>query len=205
MGSYVTAMAGSQLLPEEDTHVYRDFRTLEWSFTLIFTVELILNVVAHWFLPFWKDAWNCFDFVVVGVSLLGLAIPTLPAIGVLRLMRIFKMVRLFKRAKSLRILISALMSSIVPVLNSFAILLLVTSVYAVVATDLFHTKSEYFVDFMSSMFTLFQMATGDSWSSVITRGLLTEYQGSVKGSVVLFFVSYVLVVGTRKQKSVPCT
>ena len=48
-----------------------------------------------------------------------------------------KMVRLFRQATSLRILINALSSSVVPVLYSFLILLLVASVYAVIASDLF--------------------------------------------------------------------
>ena len=41
-------------------------------------------------------------------------------------------------------------------------LLLVSSVYAIVATDLFKSHDDYFLDFGSSLFTLFQIATGDS-------------------------------------------
>jgi hypothetical protein len=48
-----------------------------------------------------------------------------------------KMVRLFRQATSLRILINALSSSVVPVTMSFLILLLLASVYAVIASDLF--------------------------------------------------------------------
>ena len=44
----------------------------------------------------------------------------------LRLVRVFKMVRLFKRLTALRVLINALSASIVPVLYSFTILILVT-------------------------------------------------------------------------------
>jgi len=58
----------------------------------------------------------------------------LPAVNALRLVRVFKMVRLFRKLTSLRILINALASSVVPVLYSFSILVLVISVYAILAT-----------------------------------------------------------------------
>ena len=68
---------------------------------------------------------------------------------------------------------------------------------AVVATDLFRDRSEFFFDFSQSLYSLFQIATGDAWSSQIVRPLMDEYDsGSVyKGWTALFFVSYVLVVG----------
>lgn len=65
---------------------------------------------------------------------------TLPAVNVLRLIRVFKMVRLFRKLTALRILINALSSSIVPVLYSFTILILVTSLYAIISTEMFASK-----------------------------------------------------------------
>ena len=58
----------------------------------------------------------------------------------------------------------------------------------------------------SSLFTLFQVATGDGWASIVTRGLLAlarlrpDDGGAAAlpysvGFVMAFFVSYVLVVG----------
>ena len=89
-----------------------------------------------------------------------------------------KLVRLFRKLKKLRMLINALASSIVPVLNAFAILLLITTVYAVVATDLYRESDPvHFANFSESLFSLFQMATGDSWGSIITRGLMTDERG----------------------------
>ena len=86
--------------------------------------------------------------------------------------RVFKMVRLFKAVRSLgslRILMNALAASIVPVSNAFGLLMIVTSIYAILATDFFASdQPEYFGSFALSLFTLFQMATGDSWSSQVT-------------------------------------
>ena len=127
----------------------------------------------------------------------GLGVDSLPAIAVLRLVRVFKMVRLFTKARSLRMLINALVSSLLPVLNAFAILFLVSSIYAVVATDLYRSRSEFFTDFANSLYSLFQIATGDAWSSQIVRPLLDEFSENKaeKTLTALFFVSYVMIVG----------
>ena len=118
----------------------------------------------------------------------------MPAITVLRLVRVFKMVRLFTKARSLRMLINALVSSLLPVLNAFAMIFLVSSIYAVVATDLYRSRSEFFTDFANSLYSLFQIATGDAWSSQIVRPLLDEFSENKaeKTLTALFFVSYVM-------------
>jgi hypothetical protein len=51
-------------------------------------------------------------------------------------------VRLFRKLTSLRILIIALTTSIIPVMYAFMILLLISTMYAVVATDLFRCEEE---------------------------------------------------------------
>ena len=49
-----------------------------------------------------------------------------------------------------------------PVLYSFVILMLVTSLYAIIATEMFWTVDfDHFGNFTRSLFTLFQMSTGD--------------------------------------------
>ena len=196
LASYVSALWRSQMLPAEDSSAARNFLVAEWIFTMLFLGELIINIAAHWFVKFFRDAWNLYDLIVVVISVVGLGLSDVPAINVLRVMRVFKILRLFRRLQSLRILITALVDSVIPVMNSMVILLLFTSMYAVVATDLFHEYSdEFFGTFGASLFTLFQVATGDAWSSIVTRTLLVEFESFQRGWVVLFFVSYVLLVG----------
>jgi len=50
---------------------------------------------------------------------------------------------------SLRILINALSSALLPVLNAFLLLTLVSSVFAVLATALFGEHDDMFMDFLS--------------------------------------------------------
>jgi len=152
LASYVSAIYRSQTLPAEGSSTAFNLYVLECIFTMLFLGELIINMVAHWFVKFFCDAWNLYDLIVVLMSLLGLGLSDLPAINVLRLLRVFKILRLFQRLQSLRILITALVDSMIPVLNSMVILLLFTTMYAVVATDLFHTYSdEFFGTFGASL------------------------------------------------------
>ena len=196
MASYATAIAASQMLPEKGSAEANTFYILEVVFTIIFAAELLVNAFGSWFWDFITDGWSVFDAIVVAISIAGLIQTSLPAVNVLRLVRVFKMVRLFQQLQSLRILINALTRSIIPVMNAFAILLLVSSIYAVVATDLFSVDADNFGNFFRSLYTLFQVASGDSWSSVVTRGLMARQEDAVQeGLIALFFVSYVLIVG----------
>jgi hypothetical protein len=46
-------------------------------------VELVINIIATFFIEFVSDAWNWFDFVVVLVSLLSLGMENLPGAQVI--------------------------------------------------------------------------------------------------------------------------
>ena len=93
----------------------------------------------------------------------------MPAVNVLRLIRVFKMVRLFRKLTALRVLINALSSSVVPVLYSFVILILISSIYSVLATDLFRPQGEYNSE-TSFMFSTFSSTAS---SSPLTAGPMT--------------------------------
>ena len=149
-------------------------KVFEIIFTIIFTIELGINLFGNWFRPFFADPWNGFDLFVVLISILGLSSEDFPGLGSLRLLRVFKLVRLVKQhCPALHVLLLALATSTVPVLYSFVILLVVQSIYAIVCTQFFADEhDEFFGTFTRSLFSLFQMATGDSWSSVIVRTLM---------------------------------
>ena len=92
LASYITAMTGAQLLPEDGTREASYFFTLEIIFTGIFTLELLFNLFGSWWRPFLAEAWNWMDSFVVIISIAGLIDESIPAVNVLRLVRVFKMV-----------------------------------------------------------------------------------------------------------------
>jgi hypothetical protein len=57
-----------------------------------------------------------------------------------------------------RSIVNALTASLVPVLNAFAIVLLLTSIYAIEGVNLFASRdSENFGNFLLSLYTMFQV------------------------------------------------
>ena len=170
--SYFTSILDSQLQPEKGSVVESNLFIMEILFTVIFTLELLLNMFGSWFWRFFTDTWNLIDLFVVATSIVAVLVEEMPAVNFLRLIRVCRMVKLVRKLTTLRILINALISSIIPVLYSFVILLLVSSLYAIAAATLFKADGENFGNFGKSLFSLFQMATGDSWASQIARGVI---------------------------------
>ena len=41
-------------------------------FAAVFTIELAMNLYAHWLMPFFRDGWNYLDILSVVASLLAL-------------------------------------------------------------------------------------------------------------------------------------
>ena len=94
-------------------------------------MELALNLYGNWWNKFGYDYWNWFDAVVVAISLLSLTMGGVEGIGALRLLRAFRVVRLFKRAASLRKILKAINQAIPGMRDAFAILMLVMMLYAI--------------------------------------------------------------------------
>ncbi len=65
------------------------------------------------------------------------------------------MIRLFKKLDSMRVIVSSLTASILPVLNAFVIMLLITSIYSVFAVSLYgQDEPLLFGRFSASFFTV---------------------------------------------------
>ena len=70
-------------------------------FNFIYLAELLLNMYGNWFWGFFGSAWGCFDFIIVCMSLVDTGYVMSGADGkglaVVRLLRVFRIVRLFHR------------------------------------------------------------------------------------------------------------
>ena len=92
--------------------------------TVIFTIELLINMYANWMVEFFTNSWAVFDLVVVSLSLVALGPLDLP-ISMLRALRVL---RLFGRFRALRKILAALSASIIPMFNAFFIMLIVSMI-----------------------------------------------------------------------------
>ena len=63
----------------------------------IFVIEIMAKLIAHRF-KFFRNGWNVFDFVIVGIALM----PGAGGLSVLRALRILRVLRVISVAPSLR-------------------------------------------------------------------------------------------------------
>jgi len=162
--------------------------------------------------------------------------------------------RLFKRVKSLKKILDALVKSIPGVLNAFAVLLIFMCIFAIVAVDAFrdfgqpgtyetvqvygaadalwgqgegmtfdggtyspvensshvsaitargfHYGQEYYGTFSRSLYTLFQVLTGESWSEAVVRPLIFGDANKFAPWVAMFFTVYILLTQVVLQNVV---
>jgi hypothetical protein len=104
------------------------FELVDEAFLAIFSLELLLNVYARWMWEFLSSPWCCFDALVIAMAILAPSMTENPIpITIFRLFRALRILRLFGRLKSVRIIINALSASILPVANAFFIMFVVTS------------------------------------------------------------------------------
>ncbi|MFU8805222.1 MAG: ion transporter, partial [Bradymonadaceae bacterium] len=169
-------------------------------------VEVILKMGAHGRRPwlYFKDSWNVFDFVIVAICFI-------PAAGqyalVMRLARLFRVLRLVKFIPKLRILVSALLKSIPSMIYVTILLTILFYMYAVAATFLFSVNDPvHFGNLQLSMLSLFRAVTLEDWTDlmytqmygcdVFGYGTMEYLCVAPEASPVLaalFFVSFVLV------------
>ncbi|MFI0422788.1 ion transporter [Spongiactinospora sp. 9N601] len=148
----------------------------------LFVAELLAKLYAQG-PAFFRDPWNLFDTAIVGVSLL----PTAGGLSVLRALRVLRVLRLISTVPSLRRVVSALLTAVPGMTSIVALLSLVLYVAAVMGTKLYGaTAPEYFGSLPTSLFTLFQMMTGDAWSD-IGREVMARHP-----SAWIFFVVFML-------------
>jgi voltage-gated sodium channel len=149
----------------------------------IFCIEIGLKLVAYR-LRFFRDAWNLFDFAIVGLAL----IPQTGAFQVLRALRILRVLRLVAMVPSMRRVVGALLSALPGMGSIGALLALIIYVAAVMATKLFDGAApEFFGTLGRSLFSLFQVMTVEGWPD-IARQVMAQRPWAW-----LFFVIYLLV------------
>ena len=103
----------------------------------IFIIELLINIYGSFWRPFVKLGWNYLDLTVVIVGLTSIARVDLGPAGQIKILRAFRILRLFKRVKSLNKILTALIKSIPGVLNAFVVMLIFMMIFAIVAVDFF--------------------------------------------------------------------
>ena len=155
---------------------------LDRAVLAVFVLELALRLYAHR-LKFLRDPWSLFDLAVVAVAL----IPASGWLSVLRALRILRALRLVSIVPGMRRVVSGLLAAIPGMVSIVVLLGLVLYVGAVLATEMYASAApEHFGHLGRSLFTLFQVMTGEAWPDIAAEVLPTH------PSAWIFFVLFIL-------------
>ena len=161
-----------------------ELSTFDTIILAVFAFEIISKLIYRR-LAFFKNGWNIFDFIIVGIAL----IPSSGPLSVLRTLRIFRAMRLLYVVPSMRKVTQALFSAIPGILSVGSMILLIFYVSAVLSTNFFGSEfAQWFGTIGNSMFTLFQIMTLESWSMGIVRPVMETFSWAWA-----FFVPFILV------------
>eukprot|EP01062_Namystynia_karyoxenos_P008562 TRINITY_DN13010_c0_g1_i2.p1 TRINITY_DN13010_c0_g1~~TRINITY_DN13010_c0_g1_i2.p1 ORF type:complete len:2282 (+),score=662.87 TRINITY_DN13010_c0_g1_i2:93-6848(+) len=160
-----------------------------YVFVGIFTAEAAIKICGVGYRHYASDSWNRFDFLLVSISLLSFA-PQVQTSGatILRLFRIGRLLRLLKRAKGLRTLFQALVSSLRNLAHVVVFLLILFFMFSAVGVDLFGrvnsdvvsngdsglTPLLNFKNVYYAFVTLYALASLESWTTVMEACSLSE-------------------------------
>jgi voltage-gated sodium channel len=149
----------------------------------VFVLELLLRFYGFG-ARLLRDPWSIFDTLVIGIAL----VPAAGPLSVLRTLRVLRVLRLVSAVPSMRRVVSGLLAAVPGMASVASLLALVIFVAGVMATKLFGGIAPvYFGDLGTTLFTLFQIMTGEAWPD-IAREVMAQAPLAW-----IFFVVYILV------------
>jgi len=156
-------------------------KTIDHLLLAVFVAEILVKLYVYR-ARFFKNPWNVFDFLVVGVAL----IPSGGPVTVLRVLRILRLVSMVPR---FRFVVESLLRAIPGIVSIAGLLAIVFYVAAVMATGLFGNRfPDWFGTIGESMYSLFQIMTLESWSMGIARPVMEVFPWAWA-----FFVPFILI------------
>ena len=195
ISNFACNLLAAETMPPLGSATEQMYLDIDTCFLFFFIGEMLFVMFLYRF-DFFKSGWRTFDFCVI----IGAGFFTWFYDGkyqVARLIRVLRVIKGFKLLASFRMIINALTRSILPVTSAFGILILIMSIFAVMAVDLFAQQDpENFGNLSRALFTVFRVTTGDGWSDVAKEQMETVAEdGQFNRVIGFFFISIVLVCG----------
>ena len=153
----------------------------------IFVLEIAIKLYAHG-LRFFTNAWNIFDFLVVGFGLL----PDQGGLSALRGLRVIRSLRLLSVIPQMRAVVQALLDALPGMGAVIVMISIVFYVFGVMATLMYgDTFDTWFGTLGRSLYSLFQIMTLESWSMGIVRPVM-----DVHPFAWAFFVPFIILTAS---------
>ena len=182
------------------------FETFNYVFIGFYSIECILKVLGLTWKGYTKDSWNRFDFVVLVVSYVGLAMGE--SLTFFRIFRIGRLLRLFHLSKGLSKMFTALLYALPPLFNIALLLSCIFFVYGILGVELYGRldrdlnpdlgRNLNFSWLPAAVLALFQVSTGELWIKVLS-GLRVQEPYCVEPDCgnefsILYIVSFMVIV-----------
>uniref|UniRef100_H3CQ59 Voltage-dependent L-type calcium channel subunit alpha-1C n=1 Tax=Tetraodon nigroviridis TaxID=99883 RepID=H3CQ59_TETNG len=193
---------------------------LNMLFTGLFTVEMILKLIAFKPRGYFSDPWNVFDFLIVIGSIIDVILSEINnariSITFFRLFRVMRLVKLLSRGEGIRTLLWTFIKSFQALPYVALLIVMLFFIYAVIGMQMFGkialrdnteiNRNNNFQTFPQAVLLLFRCATGEAWQEIMLactpnrpceKGSTNETNQSAEdcGShfAIIYFVSFYML------------
>ncbi|XP_070594614.1 voltage-dependent L-type calcium channel subunit alpha-1D isoform X2 [Erythrolamprus reginae] len=158
---------------------------LNMVFTAVFTVEMVLKLIAFKPKGYFSDAWNSFDSLVVLGSIVDIVLSETDnsedsariSITFFRLFRVMRLVKLLSRGEGIRTLLWTFIKSFQALPYVALLIAMLFFIYAVIGMQVFGkvalkdgnqiNRNNNFQTFPQAVLLLFRCATGEAWQDIM--------------------------------------
>ena len=181
------SVLGFKTIDEVETNYAIFLQLADIFVTIYFIFEIAIKMVAEKkLINFFKSGWNLFDFTIVVITLLPLEQSGFAAIA--RMLRVFRVLRLFTARPELKAIIDMLIKAIPAIIDIVILMFIIFYIYAIIGNFYFQDlPSGLWKDFLVSMLTLFRVLTFEDWTDVMYEAM------EVYPLAWIYFVSFVII------------
>ncbi|XP_055717155.1 voltage-dependent R-type calcium channel subunit alpha-1E-like isoform X3 [Salvelinus fontinalis] len=154
---------------------------LNTAFTVLFSVECVLKIMAFGFLNYFRDTWNIFDFITVLGSITEIVVDLQSIetfnMGFLKLFRAARLIKLLRQGYTIRILLWTFVQSFKALPYVCLLIAMLFFIYAIIGMQVFGNirldeethinQHNNFKTFFGALMLLFRSATGESWQEIM--------------------------------------
>uniref|UniRef100_A0A8C7E026 Voltage-dependent L-type calcium channel subunit alpha n=1 Tax=Oncorhynchus kisutch TaxID=8019 RepID=A0A8C7E026_ONCKI len=160
---------------------------LNLIFTALFTIEMVIKLLALRTHQYFIDAWNTFDALIVVGSVLDIMVSELSkesgkvSITFFRLFRVLRLVKLLSKGEGIRTLLWTFVKSLQALPYVGLLIAMIFFIYAVIGMQTFGkiaiddnshiNRNNNFQTFFMSVLLLFRCATGEQWQEIMLAAL----------------------------------
>lgn len=171
---------------DTDAQMKSIFERGNYFFTATFAVEASMKIMALSPKFYFREGWNVFDSIIVGLSLLELGLEGVYGLSVLRSFRLLRVFKLAKSWPTLNLLISIMGKAVGDLGNLTFVLAIIVFIFAVMGMQLFGNKYQdinfpsgelprwNFTDFMHSFMIVFRILCAEwiepMWDCLLVGG-----------------------------------